>query len=84
MSGTQLTVSHGGPSGETVLLDLPEDSEIGEQEKTTTAAAFLGCVSESARRDDRFVTRCAVFGCSSPKTVHMPEPCDGVAQLLRR
>ena len=61
MSGKQLTVSHGGRAGETVFLDLPEDSEIGDQEKTTTAAAFLGCVSESALRDDRFVTRCALF-----------------------
>lgn len=52
MSGTQLSVSQGGAEGVT-LLDLSEDSEVGEREKTTTAAVFLGCVSASAKTDKR-------------------------------
>ena len=53
MSGTQLSVSQGGEAGVTALLDLSEASEVGEQEKTTTAAVFLSCVSASARTDER-------------------------------
>lgn len=56
MSGTQLSVSQGGSGGVTTLLDLSDDAEtvqIGEQEKTTAAAAFLGCVSASAKNDKR-------------------------------
>lgn len=55
MSGTQLSVSQGGEVGVTALLDLSDDSEISEQEKTTTAAVFLGCVSASAKNDTRLV-----------------------------
>lgn len=57
MSGTQLSVSQGGEAGVTALLDLSDDSEISEQEKTTTAAVFLGCVSASAKSDTRLVNR---------------------------
>lgn len=53
MSGTQLSVSQGGSAGVTALLDLSEDAGISEQEKTTTAAAFLGCVTASAKADSR-------------------------------
>ena len=53
MAGTQLSVSQGGEAGVTALLDLSDDSEVGEQEKTTTAAAFFGCVSASAKTDSR-------------------------------
>ena len=53
MSGTQLSVSQGGEAGVTALLELPEDVEVGEREKTTTAAVFLGCVSSSAKTDKR-------------------------------
>lgn len=53
MSGTQLSVSQGGKAGITALLDLSEDAEVSEQEKTTTAAVFLGCVSASAKTDNR-------------------------------
>lgn len=53
MSGTQLTVSQGGSAGVTALLDLSEDAGVGETEKTTTAAAFLGYVSSSAKTDKR-------------------------------
>jgi hypothetical protein len=53
MSGTQLSVSQGGAGGVTTLLDLSDDTEIGEPEKTTAAAAFLGCVSTSAKTDKR-------------------------------
>ena len=53
MAGTQLSVSQGGEAGVTALLDLSDDSEVGEQEKATTAAVFFGCVSASARSDQR-------------------------------
>lgn len=53
MCSTQLTVSQGGEAGVTALIDLSEDSEVGEQEKTTTAAVFLSCVSASAKTDNR-------------------------------
>ena len=62
MAGIQVTrirvttTSGAGTAAETACteLDLPEDVGVGEREKTTTASAFLSCVSASARNDERF------------------------------
>jgi hypothetical protein len=75
MSGTQLSVSQGGEAGVTALLDLSDDCEIGEQEKTTTAAVFLGCVSASAKSDTRLTEE-------QSESMHI-EPTSKTTEVLR-
>ena len=60
----KLPVTQGGAGGVTTLLKLSDDTEtgqIGEPEKITAAAAFLGCVSALAKNDKRFLIEASHF-----------------------